>query len=293
MKKKLLPQIAAFIVLLSLSTPVVRADFSLTFNIPNPGAFTASQLQILEDSLVEAEAMWENAITGYRPGISNTGVVISIFSGSGFADAIISSSVQQGGFRVSTSGRIRINASVLDTFGPWDGSGPTPPNTEFAGVNFIDELLAHEIGHVLGIGTLWSSNGVYTNGTGRYTGQYGLAAYQADFDPTATYVSVELAGSSGTQNAHWDQLMRSSSQEGNPSNPWILDPRVGITDQSGRDLGLELMTGAIDPDFGEPFLSRMTIQSLRDLGFTVVPEPSTSMLTLMLIGAMFTRRKRR
>jgi hypothetical protein len=30
-----------------------------------------------------------------------------------------------------------------------------------------------------------------------------------------------------------------------------------------------LMTGAIDPDYGEPFLSRFTVESMRDLGYTV------------------------
>ena len=218
--------------------------------------------------------MWEDAITGYQPGINLSAITISVIAGSSFADASITGNSNQGGFRLSTSGRIRISPSVIDTFGAWDGSGPTPPNTEFLGVNYIDELLAHEIGHVLGVGTLWNSNGVYNFGSGEYTGQYGLAAYQADFDASATFVPVELAGSAGSQNTHWDQLFRSSTQEGNPPDPWILDPRVGITDQFGRDLGLELMTGAIDPDYGEPFLSRMTIQSLRDLGFTVVPEPA-------------------
>ncbi|HEX6963339.1 MAG TPA: hypothetical protein VF175_15840, partial [Lacipirellula sp.] len=36
-----------------------------------------------------------------------------------------------------------------------------------------------------------------------------------------------------------------------------------------RDRGLELMTGAIDPDFGEPFVSRFGVESMRDLGYTV------------------------
>lgn len=36
---------------------------------------------------------------------------------------------------------------------------------------------------------------------------------------------------------------------------------------------LELLSGALDPDYGQPFLGSLTVQSLRDLGFTVVPEP--------------------
>jgi hypothetical protein len=83
---------------------------------------------------------------------------------------------------------------------------------------------------------------------------------------------------------HWDQTMRSSPDEGNPSDPFSLSPLTGITDVYGRDLGLELMTGAFDADYGRPFLSRTTIQSLRDLGFTVVPEPAAwSMIFLAII----------
>lgn len=260
-------------ILLLTNLSTLRASFDLSLNVTSPSSFTTSQLQVLDDAILEAEALWENVITGYQPGISIGGISISVISGSSFADARVISSVSQGGFQLTTAGRIRINPGVIDLFGNWDGSGPNPPNTEFVGVNYIDELIAHEIGHVLGIGTQWTINGLYNNGTGEFTGEYGTAAYRDEFDSEATFVPVELAGSSGTQNSHWDQRMRSSSQEGNPSDPWSLDPRVGITDPQGRDLALELMTGAIDPDYGEPFVSLTTIASMRDMGFTVtVPE---------------------
>lgn len=285
--------VVATLALVVALTPNAYAAFNLNINISNPASFTPSQLQTLEDALDSAEATWESAITGYRPGINISGMSITVSAGSTFADALVLSSVNQGGFRLSTSARIRINPGTIDIFGSWDGSGPTPPNTEFLGVNYIDELMVHEIGHALGLGTQWVSNGVYINGTGQYTGEFGLAAYQADFDSSATFVPVELAGSSGTQNAHWDQLMRSSSQEGNPGDPWSLDPRVGILDPLGRDLGLEVLTGAIDPDYGEPFLSRMTVQSLRDIGFTVVPEPTSATMAIitLLVSCTFVRKR--
>jgi hypothetical protein len=122
---------------------------------------------------------------------------------------------------------------------------------------------------VLGVGTLWVGNGVYATNTFRSIGTHGLAAYQAEFHQAIAVIPVENAGNPGRPNAHWDQLMRSSSQEGNPSDPCSLDPRVGVVDQDGHDRGLERMTGAIDPDYGEPFLSRFTVESMRDLGYTV------------------------
>lgn len=280
-----LAQCAVILILLSIGQ-TVRAGFELTISISDPTSFNASQLQSLQEALSQAEATWESVVTGYQPGIALGGISISVLSGSTFADANVTSSVNQGGFQLSSTATVRINPMIIDTFASWDGSGPTPPNTEFQGVNYLDDILAHELGHALGIGTQWTSNQVYQFGTGQYTGAYGLAAYRAEFDPAATFIPVELAGSAGTQNSHWDQLMRSSTQEGNPANPWILDPRIGITDPQGRDLGLELMTGAIDPDFGEPFLSNTTVQSLRDLGFTVVPEPAS--IVLLAVGWLLT-----
>lgn len=124
-------------------------------------------------------------------------------------------------------------------------------------------------GHVLGMETLRVRNGVYVTNTFHLIGTHGLAAYQAEFHQAIAVIPVENAGNPGTPIAHWDQLMRSSSQEGNPSDPRSLDPRVGVVDQDGRDRGLERMTGAINPDDGEPFLARCTMESMRDLGCTV------------------------
>ncbi len=54
------------------------------------------------------------------------------------------------------------------------------------------------------------------------------------------------------------------------------------------------MTGALDPDYGEPFLSRTTVQSLRDIGFAVVPEPATLTLSLgLVVSALLLVRPRR
>jgi hypothetical protein len=235
----------------------------LTFSISSPGSFTASQLAILNQALTHVEGMWETVITGYQPGMSVGSVPISIFpTTSGLASASYSGTTFQGGFTLSTSGFVNINTLEIENFANWQGPGAN-------GLNFIDELLAHEVGHVLGIGTLWTTNHVYTFNSFQYTGQYGVAAYQAEFNDAILYAPVENAGNAGTPNAHWDQFMRSSPQEGNPSDPWSLDPRVGVVDQYGRDRGLELMTGAIDPDYREPFIARFTVQSMRDMGFTV------------------------
>lgn len=281
--------VPALLIAFTLCVPA-RAAFDLVLNVPSPGSFTPTQYSQLVSSLATAESLWENVITGYQPGINLTGVSINVVSGSSFAETSFPTTVNEGGFRLATFATIRVNPAVIDAYFSWNGAGPPDPSPSYFGLNYLDDILAHEIGHALGIGPLWESNGVYASGTGQYTGEHGIRAYRADFVPAATFVPVELAGNPGTIGLHWNQLMRSSMQEGNSSDPWNLSPLTGITDMHGRDLALDLLTGALDPDYGEPYLSRMTVQSLRDLGFTVVPEPNNLPLVLTVLTVGFRRR---
>lgn len=273
-----------------MSVPA-RGAFDLTISISDPSSFTPTQYAKLLDALDAAESLWEGVITGYKSGISLTGVSITVDPYSSFAEASFPTTTIQGGYRLATSSTVSVNPAVIDTYASWTGEGPANPNPAYIGLNYLDDILAHEIGHALGIGPLWGANGLYAAGTGQYVGKFGVRAYQGEFDAAATFVPVELAGNPGTIGLHWNQLMRSSSQEGNPADPWSLSPLTGITDSQGRDMALELLTGGLDPDYGEPFLSRTTIQSLRDLGFTVVPEPSALLLTLMAVATVVCRRR--
>jgi hypothetical protein len=266
------------------------AGFDLTISIGSPASFSPSQLVHLQAAINTAEELWESVITGYQPGINLTGMTIQVFAGSGFAEANYPMTVVQAGYTLSTYTTINVNPSVIDNYASWTGVGPPNPNPVYLGLNYLDDIMAHEIGHALGIGLLWEENGVYVLATGEYTSKYGLAAYRAEFDPNASFVPVEQALTPAAD-LHWNQIMRSSPDEGNPSDPFSLSPLTGITDALGRDFGQELMTGAIDADYGEPFLSRTTIQSLRDLGFTVIPEPGSAVMAIIsLLGFALCRR---
>jgi len=100
-------------------------------------------------------------------------------------------------------------------------------------------VILHEMGHVLGFGTIWSSRGLTGSGTSNptFTGPTAVGGWQAIGGSGP--VPVENSGGSGTANSHW----RESVFNG------------------------ELMTGYIDHN-NNP-LSAVTIGALGDLGYGV------------------------
>ena len=251
----------AWILLAASPARALPFDISVVFG----GGLTASQ----QDVFLQAEAVWEGLITGYQPGIVIDAVVLNA-SGVAFdgVGGILGSAgpefgTAQGGFILATRGSMRFDTADLASL-------------ETAG--FLEDVILHEMAHVLGLGTLWTWNGVYVTGSGQYTGPFGLAAYREEFNqPGATFVPVELGGGAGTANGHWNENNFGAGL-------------TGITDPVGQDFRNELMTGWLNPP---TFISQTTVQSFRDIGFTVVPEPSSaSLLALGLIWVATRRRPR-
>lgn len=215
---------------------------------------TPSQQAIFSTS----EFFWESMLRGYQPGITLDSISITVSGeaidgvGNVLGTAGPTTTTKQGGFTLSTGGTMRFDTADLD-------------NLEEGGS--LQDVILHEMVHVLGFGTLWDFglNHVYSEGSGQYTGAAALAAYKTEFNqPDATFVPVELGGEEGTSDGHWDE---------NEKGIGI----TGITDPSGRDLRNELMTGWLN----EPtFVSEMTLQSFTDIGFAVIPEPSGMGLVL-------------
>ena len=103
----------------------------------------------------------------------------------------------------------------------------------------LDDVVLHELGHILGIGTLWGEAGLLTGaGTSDplFTGTLATDSYRAIGGLDAG-VPVENTGATGTRDGHWRESV----------------------------FGSELMTGWIDA-VSNP-LSAMTIASLQDLGY--------------------------
>ena len=175
---------------------------------------------------------------------------------------------QCGGFGVLVNGTSAEDLIVLVNITSIDGpgrvlgqAGPcvirSPSILPFVGVLTLDaddlgqlpfqdrvDLITHEVGHVLGFGSLWEHDAVdlVTSSTSdpRFTGPLANAEWHALGGSGG--VPVENEGGEGTARSHWrEQVFRR-----------------------------ELMTGfASPPNTGTQPISRVTIASLADFGYTV------------------------
>ncbi len=120
-------------------------------------------------------------------------------------------------------------------------------------------VIVHEIAHVLGFGTIWEQKGLLIlqdPNRPLFTGENAIREYSEAMGAKQLAIPVENQGSDGTRNAHWKESIFKD----------------------------ELMTGFVG--VGENPLSRMTIASLEDLGYSVnYRKPDR------LSGAVFKRKK--
>jgi Leishmanolysin len=134
-----------------------------------------------------------------------------------------------------------------------------------AGGQFGDVIL-HEMGHVLGIGTLWLQQGVAGPDSANcpYTGAHANAEYQAISGCAVVPTENHGTPGDGTFCGHWDE----------------------------HCLANELMTGYLTQG-ATTLLSRITIGSLQDLGYTVSYSTADSYGTADLgVGCTCRRRQR-
>ena len=103
-------------------------------------------------------------------------------------------------------------------------------------------VILHEMGHILGVGTLWTTLGLKNGPSGDYIGANALREYRTlSGNPSAASIPVEHDFGPGTANAHWDE----------------------------DRFNAELMTGFIESAGVAMPISRMTVGSLQDIGYAV------------------------
>jgi hypothetical protein len=240
-------------------TAAVQWTFTMRVVVHDTNAFRITMFPVadipagVQPHVDAAVALWERAITGNLPAVA---VPQSFFSPGGCD-----------GFGIKVNGTsaddVLIMVNITEIDGPGRVLGRAGPcgvrqagTLPFVGILTLDvddlmpligtetltDIIAHEIAHVLGFGSLWREMGLTEDVGGadpRFTGARAMAEYQALGGIGA--VPLETQGGQGTRDAHWRKSIFS----------------------------IELMTGFAEPVGVAQPTSRVTIAQWEDMGYTV------------------------
>jgi hypothetical protein len=201
------------------------------------GGLTTKQ----KNAFKKAADRWSRVIIGDLPSVLVGGEVIDdlLIEAQGVAIDGVGRILGQAGptnLRPATAGK----SALLPAKGIMSFDKADLANMEADGT--LVDVITHEMGHVIGIGTIWEDKGLLV-GAGtqnpRFTGTNAKKAYGKLRGTGPTPVPVENIGGAGTRDGHWRESVFKN----------------------------ELMSGFIS-EAANP-LSRLTVASLQDLGYRV------------------------
>ncbi len=239
---------------LAINTQEAAAP-AFTIDVRFRGGLTSAQ----QDAFHAAAARWSEMIVGDLPDVVVNGETVDdvVIEAQGVAIDGPSGILGQAGPTFLRPG------SLLPAWGIM--SFDTADLAQMEAEGSLVRVIMHEMGHVIGIGTIWPRLGLL-QGAGTinptFTGPRAMQEFAA-LTGSATPVPVPVAntGGVGTRDAHWREAV----------------------------LGNELMTGFLNA--GVNPISKVTVGSLQDLGYQVnfaaadpYTLPSSLMLALMGVG---------
>ena len=129
-----------------LMTSPLRAGFDIVFKLIDAEQFDAEAIEALNAAFVDVERLWEGIIQGHQQ--HDQPVVFEIEVGPTDESVASGGPVDPqsiGDFTLPTAGAVYVDPDWVVR--ATDGFVPAA-----AGINLLDELLAHEVGHALGFG---------------------------------------------------------------------------------------------------------------------------------------------
>jgi hypothetical protein len=219
--------------------PTDPFDITLRFD----GSFTAAQ----RSAFTTAAARWAPVIRGGLPPVALTlgtdtcGTGTPAFSGTVddlMIDVTIASIDGPSGVLAQAGPCAVRNSDGLPVYGVMELDSTDVAGVEASGL--LSTVVLHEMGHVLGFGTLWAPPELAGAGTASvsFGGPVAVGAWRA-LSSAPGAVPVENTGGLGTADSHWRESV----------------------------FGSELMTGYVNSSSNP--LSAVTVGSLADLGYTV------------------------
>ncbi len=208
--------------------------------------FASGSSSSVVNAMQAAASRWQSVITQGLPSYSanipanscgsNAAYVgtiddLLVFTGNTNIDGPGGTLAQSGPCSVRTSSGLTIYSTLV-----FDTADLTQFSSQLA------DIAVHELGHSLGIGTLWQQFGLVGGIGGSnpvYYGSNGVREYRAAGGTLST-VPVENQGGPGTAGGHWRETVFKT----------------------------ELMTGYLNSGVFNP-LSRMSVGSLQDMGYAV------------------------
>ena len=165
---------------------VVSTDFECSLSsfgniltIDRSSIFTDKQ----HDDIDKAHCLWETVLVGRipqgHPGLNinftlaNIDGVGKILGSAGWTLAGIYN-VAGKDYIMPFKGAMRLDTADVDVLSQTDA---------------FFYVVVHEIGHILGVGSIWNYNNVYVHNSGQYTGQMGVESYKQLFNDSSTNCS--------------------------------------------------------------------------------------------------------
>ena len=217
---------------------------------PAPGGYTI-EIQFIGSGLTNTQKAafknaanrWTRAITGDLPDVVVNGVTVNNLRITAQGSPIdgVGQILGQAG-----PSRLRPSNAGAAAFLPATGDMQfdTADLADMEANGTLNDVITHEMGHVIGIGTVWTKKnllkGANTNNP-TFHGANAMREYgKLRGSATPLPVPVENLGGPGTANSHWRDSV----------------------------FNAELMTGFVNDSGGNP-MSRVTVASLQDLGYQV------------------------
>jgi hypothetical protein len=214
-----------------------KAAAPVTITVVFLGGLTTAQ----KNAFKSAANRWSKVIVGDLPDVVVSGQVIDdvLIEASGVA-------IDGPGGILGQAGptHLRPASAGVSAFIPAKGrmQFDTADLANMQANGTLNDVITHEMGHVLGIGTIWMTKGLLAGASGNnptFTGKNAKKEYGTLKGTGPAAVPVENTGGPGTKNSHWRETVFRN----------------------------ELMTGFVASPPNP--MSRLTVASLKDLGYKV------------------------
>jgi hypothetical protein len=153
--------------------------------------------------------------------------------------------------------------------------------TVLASNGLLDDVIEHEMAHLLGFGTVWDLDGLVRDTTTNdpwFSGADAQAAFRKALPSfTDRIVPVEANGGSGTTLSHWrESVMTNELMTGFINNG--TNPLSTVTIESMADLGYTVDVGAAEPWPTPSSGANATVEAIPQASFSAFGSPTHTVL---------------